>query len=73
MNSVAYSPDGQYIISGSDDNTVRIWDTKTVVVVGVPLEGHTERVWSLTHLTGNTSYPGPMPGPFEFGTLRPVL
>ena len=23
--SVAFSPDGQWIVSGSDDNTVRIW------------------------------------------------
>ena len=27
--SVAYSPDGTKIISGSDDNTVKIWDANT--------------------------------------------
>jgi WD40 repeat protein len=30
VNSVAYSPDGQYIVSGSDDSTVKIWDAQAV-------------------------------------------
>ena len=29
VNSVAYSPNGQLLASGSDDGTVRIWDTRT--------------------------------------------
>ena len=29
VNSVAYSPDGKYILSGSDDHTVKIWDAAT--------------------------------------------
>jgi len=26
INSVAFSPDGTKIVSGSDDNTVKVWD-----------------------------------------------
>ena len=29
LNSVAYSPDGKHIVSGSDDTTVKIWDSTT--------------------------------------------
>jgi WD40 repeat protein len=29
VNSVAFSPDGTQIISGSDDNTVWLWDATT--------------------------------------------
>jgi WD40 repeat protein len=39
--SVAYSPDGRHIISGSDDKTIRMWDAETGLAVGKPLEGHT--------------------------------
>jgi WD40 repeat protein len=37
--SVAYSPDGQYIASGSVDHTVRVWHVETGTCVAV-LEGH---------------------------------
>ena len=29
VRSVAYSPDGKHIASGSDDNTVKVWDSQT--------------------------------------------
>jgi WD40 repeat protein len=49
VRSVAYSPDGQHIISGSDDKTIRIWDAETGAAVGKPLEGHTDCVWSVAY------------------------
>ena len=29
VNSVNFSPDGQYLISGSDDKTIKLWDIST--------------------------------------------
>ena len=29
VTSVAYSPDGKHIVSGSRDNTVKIWDAQS--------------------------------------------
>ena len=47
--SVAYSPDGRHIISGSSDHTIRIWDAKTGAPVGDPLKGHTSLVLSVAY------------------------
>ena len=45
--SVAFSPDGTRIVSGGDDNTVRLWDAATGQPVGQPLTGHTDAVYSV--------------------------
>jgi len=47
--SVAYSPDGQHIVSGSDDNTVIIWDARTGKVISGPLKGHTGSIFSVAY------------------------
>jgi len=49
VESVAYSPDGRHIISGSDDRTIRIWDANTGAAVGKPLEGHSWNVLSVAY------------------------
>ncbi|KAE9386282.1 hypothetical protein BT96DRAFT_544839, partial [Gymnopus androsaceus JB14] len=40
VSSVAFSHDGTRIVSGSYDNTVRIWDATTGAQMGDPLQGH---------------------------------
>ena len=42
MTSVAFSPDGTRIVTGSRDQTAKVWDART----GTPLElkGHTDAV-----------------------------
>ncbi|KAG9083520.1 AdoMet-dependent rRNA methyltransferase spb1 [Ceratobasidium sp. 370] len=47
--SVAYSPNGAYIVSGSWDKTIRIWDAHTGRPVGQPLNGHAHYVTSVAY------------------------
>ncbi|KIJ55996.1 hypothetical protein M422DRAFT_78458, partial [Sphaerobolus stellatus SS14] len=47
VQSVAFSPDGKCIVSGSDNKTIQIWDAETGENVGEPLEGHTGGVVSV--------------------------
>ena len=47
VTSVAFSPDGKHIVSGSRDNTVRVWDAQTGQSVMDPLKGHNNFVTSV--------------------------
>ncbi|KAG9025143.1 hypothetical protein FRB95_010502 [Tulasnella sp. JGI-2019a] len=44
VSCIAVSPDGTTIVSGSGDNTLRLWDAKTGAVIGKVMEGHTSWV-----------------------------
>jgi WD40 repeat protein len=44
VNAVAFSPDGLRIVSGSFDNTLRLWDAVNGQSIGSPLEAHTDPV-----------------------------
>ncbi|MCY3553269.1 MAG: cohesin domain-containing protein [Candidatus Poribacteria bacterium] len=46
VNSVAYSPDGKMLVSGSADNTVRLWNAHTGQLLNT-LEEHTGDVTSV--------------------------
>ncbi|KZP33641.1 hypothetical protein FIBSPDRAFT_1036166, partial [Athelia psychrophila] len=46
--SVAFSPDGSKIVSGSSDKTVRVWDAVTGQAALPPLEGHENEVFSVS-------------------------
>ena len=45
--SVAFSPDGKRIVSGSLDNTIRVWDIITGNQIGEPFTGHASDVLSV--------------------------
>ena len=47
VNSVAFSPDGRHIVSGSNDETIRLWDALTGGEMGNPLQGPTSWVRSV--------------------------
>ena len=51
--SVAYSPDGTKIISGSDDATIKIWEANTGQCLKT-LKGHIEPVWSVAYSPDGT-------------------
>ena len=47
VSSVAFSPDGTRIVSGSGDKTLRLWDASTGLPIGAPLQGHEAQVRSV--------------------------
>ena len=47
VTSVAFSPNGRHVVSGSWDKTVRVWDVQTGQSVMDPLKGHNRCVTSV--------------------------
>jgi WD40 repeat protein len=76
VTSVSFSPDSTCIVTGSEDNTVRLWDAGTGELVGEPLLGHTDAVWSVSFspdgtriVTGSRDNTVRL---WDAGTLEPV-
>jgi len=47
VQSVAFSPDGLHLVSGSSDGTIHLWNATTGETVAGPFTGHTDWVWSV--------------------------
>jgi len=48
IRSVTFMPEGRCIVSGSDDNTIWIWDAEMGKPGGEPFQGHTGGTMSVT-------------------------
>jgi hypothetical protein len=48
VSSVAFSPNGKHIVSGSFDKTIQLWDAETGEMLRPPLEGHEGHVRAVT-------------------------
>ena len=47
VTTVTFSPDGRYLVSGSFDKKIQLWDAKTGSQVGNSFQGHTDWVKSV--------------------------
>ncbi|MGP1414934.1 MAG: eIF2A-related protein [Treponema sp.] len=48
IESIAYSPDGKYIASGSSDGTIKIWEAETGRLLRT-LTGHADDIYSVSY------------------------
>src|SRR5262249_6452 len=44
LTAASFSPDGRYVVTASDDQTLRLWHAKTGELISV-LRGHNGEVW----------------------------
>jgi WD40 repeat protein len=58
VKSVAFSPDGNTVISGSSDSTIKLWNVQTGEEIRT-FKGHSDKVYSVTFSPdGNTALSG---------------
>jgi WD40 repeat protein len=55
VTSVAFSPDGKQIVSGSFDETICLWDAASGQLVASPLNGHSNAVKSVAFSPDGTN------------------
>jgi len=55
--SVAFSPDGSTIVSGSKDRTIKVWELKTVQKTKNNWWGKTIKVWDAGILARHIPHP----------------
>ena len=74
INCLSYSPDGCYIITGSRDGEIRVWDAATGATVDSHLGGHMCGVTSIAYSpNGRYIISGGMTGKSKSGMLRLAL
>ena len=69
---MSFSPDGTRIVTGSWDQTAKVWDVRTGALL-LDLKGHTDPVGSVAFSpTARASSPAARTTRRRCGTLRPV-
>jgi WD40 repeat protein len=64
---------GTHIVSGSQDNTIRVWNATTGQLVAGPFQGYTDPVWSVAyHLMGPKLSLALQTTPLGYG-MQPVV